>query len=73
LLCGLAGELNELRRALALEVWENRYAVKAYRDMLAELVDYAVRYKASLKNLCTRAIPRARVPLTGLSSPMPPQ
>jgi len=80
LLHGLAGELKELRRAIALEVWGNRYAVevleeisRAYREMLVELIDYAVRYRASLKNLCTRAIPRARVPLTGLSSPIPPQ
>jgi len=58
LLCGLAGELKELRRAVALEVWGNRYAVealeeisRAYRDMLVELVDYALRYKASLKTL----------------------
>jgi len=50
----LAGELKELRRAVALELWGNRYAVKAleeisraYREMLVELVDYAVRYKAS--------------------------
>jgi len=50
----LAKELKELRRAIALEVWGSRYAVKAleeisraYRDMLVELVDYAVRYKAS--------------------------
>jgi len=54
----LAGELKELRRAVALEAWGNRYAVKAleeiskaYREMLVELVDYAVRYKASLKTL----------------------
>jgi len=54
LLCGLAGELKELRRVIALELWGNRYAVKAleeisraYREMLVELVDYAVRYKAS--------------------------
>jgi len=54
----LAGELKELRRTVALEVWGNRYAVKAleeisraYREMLVELVDYAVRYKASLKTL----------------------
>jgi len=70
----LAGELKELRRTVALETWGNRYAVKAleeisraYREMLVELVDYALRYRASLKNLCTRAIPRARVPLTGLT------
>jgi len=57
-LYGLAGELKELRRAVALEVWGNRYAVKAleeisraYREMLVELVDYALRYKASLKTL----------------------
>jgi len=54
----LARELKELRRTVALEVWGNRYAVKAleeisraYREMLVELVDYAVRYKASLKTL----------------------
>jgi len=54
----LAGELKELRRAVALELWGNRYAVKAleeisraYRDMLIELVDYAVRYKASQETL----------------------
>jgi len=54
----LAGELKELRRTVALEVWGSRYAVKAleeisraYREMLVELVDYAVRYKASLKTL----------------------
>jgi len=54
----LAKELKELRRAVALEVWGNRYAVRAleeisraYRDMLVELVDYAVRHKASLKTL----------------------
>jgi len=54
----LARELKELRRAVALEVWGNRYAVKAfeeisraYREMLVELVGYAVRYKASLKTL----------------------
>jgi len=58
LLHGLARELKELRRTLALEVWGNRYAVKAleeisraYRDMLVELVDYALRHKASLKML----------------------
>jgi len=50
----LARELKELRRAVVLEVWGNRYAVEAleeissaYREMLVELVDYAVRYKAS--------------------------
>jgi len=50
----LAGELKELRRTVALELWGNRYAVRAleeilraYREMLVELVDYAVRYKAS--------------------------
>jgi len=50
----LAGELKELRRAVALEVWGNSYAVKAleeisraYREMLVELLGYAVRYKAS--------------------------
>jgi len=50
----LAREPKELRRAVALEVWGNRYAVRAleeisraYREMLIELVDYAVRYKAS--------------------------
>jgi len=50
----LAGELKELKRTVALEVWGNRYAVRAlgeisraYREMLVELVDYAVRYKAS--------------------------
>jgi len=54
----LARELKELRRTVALEVWGNRYAVKAleeisraYREMLVELVGYAVRYKASLKTL----------------------
>jgi len=54
----LARELKELRRAVALELWGNRYAVKAleeisraYREMLVELVDYALRYKASLKTL----------------------
>jgi len=54
----LAGELKELRRTVALEVWGNRYAVKAleeisraYREMLVELVGYAVRYKASMKAL----------------------
>jgi len=54
----LAGEPKELRRTVALEVWGNRYAVKAleeisraYREMLVELVGYAVRYKASLKTL----------------------
>jgi len=54
----LAGELKELRRAVALELWGNRYAVRAleeilraYREMLVELVDYAVRYKASLETL----------------------
>jgi len=54
----LAGELKELRRTVALELWGNRYAVRAfeemsraYRDMLVELVDYAVRYRASLKTL----------------------
>jgi len=54
----LARELKELRRVIALEVWGNRYAVKAleeisraYREMLVELVDYAARYKASLKTL----------------------
>jgi len=54
----LARELKELRRTVALEVWGNRYAVRAfeemsraYRDMLVELVDYAVRYRASLKTL----------------------
>jgi len=58
LLCGLAKELKELRRTIALELWGNRYAVKAleeisraYREMLVELVGYAVRYKASLKTL----------------------
>jgi len=50
----LAKEPKELRRAVALGLWGNRYAVKAleeisraYREMLIELVDYAVRYKAS--------------------------
>jgi len=50
--------LKELRRAIALEAWGNRYAVRAleeisraYRDMLVELVDYALRYKASLETL----------------------
>jgi len=50
----LAGEPKELRRTVALEVWGNRYAVRAlgeissaYREMLVELVGYAVRYKAS--------------------------
>jgi len=50
----LAGELKELRRTVALEVWGNKYAVealeeisRAYGEMLVELVDYAVRYKAS--------------------------
>jgi len=54
----LAGELKELRRTVALEVWGNRYAVKAleeileaYREMLVELVDYALRHKASMKTL----------------------
>jgi len=54
----LAREPKELKRTVALEVWGNRYAVKAleeisraYREMLVELVDYAVRYKASLKTL----------------------
>jgi len=54
LLHGLAGELKELRRAVALEVWGNRYAVKAldeisraYREMLVELVNYAIKYKVS--------------------------
>jgi len=58
LLYGLAGEPKELWRTVALKVWGNRYAVKAlgeisraYREMLVELVDYAVRYKASLKTL----------------------
>jgi len=52
--------LKELRRVIALEVWGNRYAVKAldeisraYREMLVELIGYAVRYKASMKNLYT--------------------
>jgi len=54
----LAEELKKLRRTVALEVWGSRYAVealeeisRAYRDMLVELVDYALRYKASLKTL----------------------
>jgi len=54
----LARELKELRRTIALELWGNRYAVRAleeilraYREMLVELVDYAVRYRASLKTL----------------------
>jgi len=54
----LAGEPKELRRTVALEIWGNRYAVRAleeisraYREMLVELVDYAVRYKASPKTL----------------------
>jgi len=57
----LAGEPKELRRAVALEVWGNRYAVRAleeisraYREMLVELVDYAARYKASPKTLHRR-------------------
>jgi len=54
----LARELKELRRTIALELWGNRYAVRAleeisraYREMLVELVDYALRYRASLKTL----------------------
>jgi len=46
LLCGSAKELKKLRRTVALEVWGNRYTVKAlreisraYREMLVELVD----------------------------------
>jgi len=48
--------LKELRRTVALELWGNRYAVealeeisRAYREMLVELVDHALRYKASYK------------------------
>jgi len=48
--------LKELRRTVALEVWGNRYAVRAleeisraYREMLVELADYAARYKVSLR------------------------
>jgi len=72
----LAREPKELRRAIALEAWGNRHAVKALeeissREMLVELVDYALRYRASMKNLCTKVIPRARIPLTSLSSPSP--
>jgi len=29
----LAGELKELRRAVALEAWGNRYAVKALEEI----------------------------------------
>jgi len=54
----LTREPKELRRAVALEVWGNRYAVRAleeisraYREMLVEMVSYAVRYRASLKTL----------------------
>jgi len=57
-LYGLAGELKELRRTVALELWGNRYAVRAleeisraYREMLVELIDYALRHRASLKTL----------------------
>jgi len=67
--CRLAREIEEMRRAMPLGALVNRYAAAAralaemgcvYREMLVELIDYAVKYKVSMETLHTMIYARLR-------------